>query len=190
MKKKIYSIITMMMVLFACVLTSACGDRYSKMEFRILYAYSQDSGEWFDGTDGISLNYNQENLDGEGDETSLVFNEDGKATLYVKIEVKNIKRKKYVDLNVELRHEIEAKNQLNEIRIQKKVKEANSEEIQKLNEHLKQTNEKIDELIQKIDKEVEKIKNFSNDIIKELLRTMKLSIITINFPRFNNFFVS
>ena len=75
-------------------------------------------------------------------------------------------RKKYVDLNVELRHEIEAKNQLNEIRIQKKVKEANSEEIQKLNEHLKQTNEKIDELIQKIDKEVEKIKNFSNDIIK------------------------
>jgi chromosome segregation protein len=75
-------------------------------------------------------------------------------------------RKKYVDLNVELRHEIEAKNQLNEIRIQKKVKEANSEEIQKLNEHLKDTNTKIDELVYKIEKEVEKIKNFTNDIIK------------------------
>jgi len=75
-------------------------------------------------------------------------------------------RKKFVDLNVELRHEIDAKNQLNEIRIQKKVKEANSEEIQNLNAHLKETNEKITELENKINKELEKIRNFNNDIIK------------------------
>ena len=75
-------------------------------------------------------------------------------------------RKKYVDLNIELKHEIEAKNQLNEIRIQKKVKEANSEEIQKLNEHLKQTNDKIEELNQKISKEIDKVKTFTNDIIR------------------------
>ena len=75
-------------------------------------------------------------------------------------------RKKYVDLNVELRHEIDSKNQLNEIRIQKKVKEANSEEIQNLNNHLNETNEKIKDLEDKIQKELEKIKNFNNDIIK------------------------
>ena len=38
--------------------------------------------------------------------------------------------KKYRDLNIELRHEIDAKNTLNDSRIQKKVREANSEEIQ------------------------------------------------------------
>lgn len=75
-------------------------------------------------------------------------------------------RKKYVDLNVELRHEIDAKNQLNEIRIQKKVKEANSEEIQKLNEHLKETDDKIADLNEKIAKEIEKVKTFTNEIIK------------------------
>ena len=75
-------------------------------------------------------------------------------------------RKKYVDLNIELKHEIEAKNQLNEIRIQKKVKEANSEEIQKLNEHLKETNDKIEELNEKISKEIDKVKTFTNEIIK------------------------
>ena len=35
-------------------------------------------------------------------------------------------RKKYIDLNIELRHEIEAKNTLNDNRIQKKVRVANS----------------------------------------------------------------
>ena len=41
-------------------------------------------------------------------------------------------RKKYIDLNIELKHEIEAKNTLNDNRIQKKVREANSEEIQEI----------------------------------------------------------
>ena len=36
-------------------------------------------------------------------------------------------RKKYIDLNIELKHEIEAKNTLNDNRIQKKVRESNSE---------------------------------------------------------------
>jgi len=96
MKKKIYSVITAVMILFACIFASACGDKYKNMEFKVLYAFSQDSKDWIDGSDGISLNYSQENIDGEGGETSLVFNE-GVATLYVKIEIKNIKKKKYVD---------------------------------------------------------------------------------------------
>ena len=43
-----------------------------------------------------------------------------------------VEEKKYIDLNIELKHEIEAKNTLNDNRIQKKVREANSEEIQEI----------------------------------------------------------
>ncbi|MCQ2818544.1 MAG: hypothetical protein MJ252_14845 [archaeon] len=75
-------------------------------------------------------------------------------------------RKKLVESNIELKHEIESKNQINEIRIQKKVKEINSEEIVNLNEHLEETNNKIKELEEKIQKEIEKIKRFSNEIIR------------------------
>lgn len=75
-------------------------------------------------------------------------------------------RKKLVESNIELNHEIESKNQINELRIQKKVKELNSEEVQKLNEHLDITNKKINEFNDKIDKEVNKIKNLTNEIIK------------------------
>ena len=46
-------------------------------------------------------------------------------------------RKKYIDLNIELKHEIEAKNTLNDNRIQKKVREANSEEIQEIRNKFK-----------------------------------------------------
>ena len=55
-------------------------------------------------------------------------------------------RRKYIDLNVELRNEIKAKNTLNDQRIQKKVREANSEEIQEINAGLKETNKKVEDL--------------------------------------------
>ena len=75
-------------------------------------------------------------------------------------------RKKYIDLNIELRHEIEAKNTLNDNRIQKKVREANSEEIQEIKLKLEETNQKVTDLEGKIQKEIDKIHNFTKEIIK------------------------
>ena len=74
-------------------------------------------------------------------------------------------RKKYVDLNVELRHEIDAKNQLNQIRIQKKVKEHNSEEIQSLNDKLNEHNEKIKDQEENMNRQLGLIKKYTNEII-------------------------
>ena len=75
-------------------------------------------------------------------------------------------RKKYIDLNIELKHEIEAKNTLNDNRIQKKVREAKSEEIQEIRNKLNETNQKVSDLEGKIQKEIDKIHNFTKDIIK------------------------
>jgi hypothetical protein len=75
-------------------------------------------------------------------------------------------RKKLINLNDELKREIEAKTQLNEIRIQKKVKENNSEDISKLEAHLQGVINNITELEGKISTEVEKIRVFSTDIIR------------------------
>ena len=74
--------------------------------------------------------------------------------------------RKYRDLNIELRHEIEAKNTLNDSRIQKKVREANSEEIQELKSKLEDTNKKVEDLEKKIEKEIEKKHNLTKEIIK------------------------
>ena len=75
-------------------------------------------------------------------------------------------RKKYIDLNVELKHEIDAKKTLNDNRIQKKVREANSEEIQEIKLKLDETNQKVADLENKIKKEIDKIHNFTKEIIK------------------------
>ena len=75
-------------------------------------------------------------------------------------------RKKYIDLNVELKHEIDAKKTLNDTRIQKKVREANSEEIQDITAKLNETNQKVQDLENKIQKEIQKIHNFTKEIIK------------------------
>ena len=75
-------------------------------------------------------------------------------------------RKKYIDLNIELKHEIEAKTTLNDNRIQKKVREANSEEIQEIKAKLNKTNQNVNDLEEKIKKEIDKIHNFTKEIIK------------------------
>ena len=75
-------------------------------------------------------------------------------------------RKKYIDLNIELKHEIEAKKTLNDTRIQKKVREANSEEIQEITAKLNETNQKVQDLENKIEREIQKIHNFTKEIIK------------------------
>ena len=71
-----------------------------------------------------------------------------------------------INLNDELKREIEAKTQLNEIRIQKKVKENNSEEISKLEAHLQGVVNNITELESKISTEIDRVKVFSTDIIR------------------------
>ena len=75
-------------------------------------------------------------------------------------------RKKYIDLNIELRHEIEDKNTLKDNRKKKKVREANSEEIQEIKLKLDETNQKVADLENKIQKEIDKIHNFTKEIIK------------------------
>ena len=75
-------------------------------------------------------------------------------------------RKKYIDLNIELKHEIEAKKTLNDNRIQKKVREANSEEIQEIKAKLDETLQKVADLENKIQREIQKIHNFTKEIIK------------------------
>lgn len=75
-------------------------------------------------------------------------------------------RKKLLNTNDELKQEIEAKMQLNEIRIQKKMKDNNSEELKKLDEHLKSVNECIIDTEGKVVKEQEKSRMFISDILK------------------------
>lgn len=75
-------------------------------------------------------------------------------------------RKKLINQNDELRNEIEAKTQLNEIRIQKKMKENISEEINSLDIHLKSVNESIKDLEGKIGKELDKTRMFLSEILK------------------------
>ncbi len=55
-------------------------------------------------------------------------------------------RKKLINQNDELKREIESKNAVNELRIQRKVKENNSEEIQKLEAHLQSIKDTIAEV--------------------------------------------
>lgn len=75
-------------------------------------------------------------------------------------------RKKLNTLNEELKREIEAKNQLNELRIQKKVRDSNSEDIQKTETHLKNIINKISDLESRVSSEMEKSRNFLLEIIK------------------------
>lgn len=77
-----------------------------------------------------------------------------------------VARKKVIGLNDDLKREIEAKNQLNQIRVQKKVKENNSEEIQKLEAHLQSVIATIGELEGKISHEIEKSTSFISESIK------------------------
>ena len=74
--------------------------------------------------------------------------------------------KKLRDLNIELRHEIDAKITLNDQRIQKKVREAKSEEIQDITNKLNETKKKVEDLEKKIEKEIEKKHNLTKEIIK------------------------
>jgi len=75
-------------------------------------------------------------------------------------------RKRFAQLNEDLKREIESKNQLNDARIQKKVKDNNSEEIVKLENHSNQILNNIREYEQKLEMETSKSREFIIDIIK------------------------
>jgi hypothetical protein len=75
-------------------------------------------------------------------------------------------RKKLINQNDELNHEIEAKTQLNEIRIQKKMKDNHSEDSANLEKHLKFVNDSIIDLESKVHKEIEKSKMLNIEIMK------------------------
>lgn len=94
MKKRIYSILSMFLIAITCVLASACGNKYGKMEFQVLYAFSTDAKTWHDGTDGIFITYgeNDELVEGE-EQSSLIFNENDQASLFIKVKIKNVKAK-------------------------------------------------------------------------------------------------
>lgn len=87
--KKIIGLIYSFVLLFACVFVSACGDKYKNLQFEISYSFSADADSWQNANDGIILNY--------GDEDDLlVFDANKKASLFVKVKVKNVKEK-YLD---------------------------------------------------------------------------------------------
>ena len=94
MKKRIYSILSMFLIAITCVLASACGNKYKKMEFQVLYAFSADAKTWHDGTDGIFIAYdeNDELIEGE-EQSSLIFDENNQASLFIKVKIKNVKSK-------------------------------------------------------------------------------------------------
>jgi len=93
MKRKISSFVTAILILMVCAFAGACGNKYEKMEFEVLYAFSENATVWYDGTNGISLNYDPDDQIVEGEEkTSLIFDGDT-ATLYIKVVIKNVKDK-------------------------------------------------------------------------------------------------
>jgi len=75
-------------------------------------------------------------------------------------------RKKLLQLNEDLKREIESKKQLNDARIQKKVKDNNSDEIQKLETHSTQMLNNIREYEQKLELEIQKSREFIIEIIR------------------------
>ena len=87
MKKKLFSILTAVFIFVVCGVFSACGDKYKDMEFKIYYAFSQEASEWYDATDGISLNY------GGADDEFQIDQNTGVGTLYLRVEIANVKAK-------------------------------------------------------------------------------------------------
>ena len=87
-------------MLFTCVMVSACGNKYEDMQFKVYYAFSENSSEWLDGSDGISLNYmtneDKESMNLRGvsfDESALLDFSNSKGVIYVRVEVENVKSK-------------------------------------------------------------------------------------------------
>lgn len=73
-----------------CGVLSACSDRYEDMEFKIYYAFSEDATDWYDASQGISLNYGGEEDLFQIDEST------GVASIYLRVEIENVSDR-YID---------------------------------------------------------------------------------------------
>ena len=90
MKRKILTVLSAIFIFVMCGVLSACGDRYKDMEFKIYYAFSADASEWYDASHGISLNY------GGTDDTFQIDENTGVGSIYLRVEIDNVKEK-YID---------------------------------------------------------------------------------------------
>lgn len=96
MRKKISSVLIGILLIFAGVFSSACGDKYKKFEFKVTYAFSEDAENWYNANDGVSLNYLYDE-----DEDEYVFDINGNEervdkdnfNIYIKVDIKNVKSK-------------------------------------------------------------------------------------------------
>lgn len=94
MKKKISSVLLGVLLVFAGVFMSACGDKYKKMEFKISYAFSENATNWYDANGGINLNYSVED-----DEYVFVINGNTERVnkndfnIFIKVEINGVKSK-------------------------------------------------------------------------------------------------
>lgn len=105
MRKKLSSILIGILLVFAGVFASACGDKYKNFEFKVSYAFSKDSNIWYDADEGISLNYS---VDDKGTATETddeyVFDINGREervlknnfNLYIKVKIDNVEAE-YID---------------------------------------------------------------------------------------------
>lgn len=93
MKKKIASILMLIITALTCGIFSACSGRYKDMEFNIQYAFVQEDGEigqWNDVIDStLSLNHGNKN-------DLLTFNPDDSTNVRFRVQIKNVKAK-YID---------------------------------------------------------------------------------------------
>ena len=97
MKKKLLSIIMSMFLIFSGICFAACGDTYKDMRFKVSYAFSLEDPNWIlvDSEDGIQVNY-----DTDQGAQGLVMNQDGEATIFVKVEVEGVDPKHTDDIIV------------------------------------------------------------------------------------------
>lgn len=97
MKKKLLSIVMSMFLILSGICFAACGDTYKDMRFKVSYAFSLEDPNWIvvDSEDGIQVNY-----DTEQGAQGLVMNQDGEATIFVKVEVEGVDPKHTDDIIV------------------------------------------------------------------------------------------
>ncbi len=92
MKKRIFGIFTFIVLMLSCVSFSACSNKYKKMEFEIMYAFSADATEWHNVENGLILNYDSD--DDILDETKT------NVEIFFKVDILNVKSKHIDDIIV------------------------------------------------------------------------------------------
>ena len=83
MKKKVFSVLATVFVLITGLFLTACGDKYKNFEYSIVYAFSEDSLDWYNANDGIQFFHNQ-------DDANLEYDQSGYIKVYFKVDIKNV----------------------------------------------------------------------------------------------------